>query len=60
LTLLLYKPLVTALRRARLVPSTRGSESASRQRRSPAVVMIPAALVLITCVFFVLAWAGVI
>ncbi|MDR2131773.1 MAG: ECF transporter S component [Clostridiales Family XIII bacterium] len=60
LTLLLYKPLVTALRRARLVPSTRGNETLSQQRRSPAVVMIPAALVLITCVFFVLAWAGII
>jgi riboflavin transporter FmnP len=59
-TLLLYKPLVTALRRARLVAPTRGTESVSPQRRSPLVVMIPAALVLLTCVLLVLAWAGII
>jgi riboflavin transporter FmnP len=65
-TLLLYKPLVTALRRARLISVTRGgavlSEEAPRNPRQQfsKAMMIPAAIVLLTCALVLLAWAGVI
>jgi hypothetical protein len=60
-TLLLYKPLVTALRRARFIAPTRGNAAASRKpSRGGAAMMIPAALVFITCALFLLAWAGII
>ncbi|MDR2771633.1 MAG: ECF transporter S component [Clostridiales Family XIII bacterium] len=61
-TLLLYKPLVTALRRAQLIAATRG-DGAVQQGRSPGkplLLLLPAVAVLITCALVLLAWAGVI
>jgi hypothetical protein len=68
-TLLVYKPLVTALRRARLISATRRgggtgdapAEAARAVKRAPGKgVMIASAIVLITCVMLLLAWADVI
>jgi riboflavin transporter FmnP len=67
-TLLLYKPLVTALRRARLIPAARkaGEEGPSAEasqgpkRALHKAMAIPAAVVLLTCLLVLLAWAGVI
>jgi hypothetical protein len=67
-TLLLYKPLVTALRRAHLITVRSGdtAENSSsgapqgKKRASGKAMMIPAAVVLITCVLLLLAWSGVI
>jgi riboflavin transporter FmnP len=66
-TLLLYKPLVTALRRANLIAPVRArteeasGETPQTQRRAfNKAVMIPAVLVLITCAMLLLAWSGII
>jgi riboflavin transporter FmnP len=60
-TLLLYKPLVTALRRANLIAATRGGDGAASPGRSPGkILLLPALIVLITCVLTLLAWADVI
>ncbi|MDR2356164.1 MAG: ECF transporter S component [Clostridiales Family XIII bacterium] len=61
-TLLLYKPLVTALRRARFIaPARIGAPDLKRPPGRAAIVLIPAlaAVVLLTCVLFLLAWTGV-
>jgi riboflavin transporter FmnP len=70
-TLLLYKPLVTALRRANLI-SPRPSRSAggtegvsaktlrSQRRALHKSMAIPAAVVLLTCLLVLLAWMGII
>lgn len=55
-TLLLYKPVVTALRKSNLIPP---SQSDSPRRRSIGV-MLAAGLVLASCVLFVLVWQGII
>jgi riboflavin transporter FmnP len=66
-TLLLYKPLVTALRRAHLIAARNGEETGnpsgapeSKKRVSGKAYMIPSAVVLFTCVMLLLAWSGVI
>jgi riboflavin transporter FmnP len=68
-TLLLYKPLVTALRRAGLISATRRdagtAASSSGAPQSPKrslnkSMMIPAAVVLLTCILVLLAWARII
>jgi riboflavin transporter FmnP len=66
-TLLLYKPLANALRRARLIPAARkagtgSSAEASQNPRRPLnkAMMLPTAVVLLTCVLVLLAWAGII
>ncbi|MDR2295196.1 MAG: ECF transporter S component [Clostridiales Family XIII bacterium] len=58
--LLLYKPLVTALRRARLIAPTRGDVAARSARAKGRLMLPPTIVVLVTCVFFLLAWAGII
>jgi riboflavin transporter FmnP len=67
-TLLLYKPLVTALRRAHLIAARSGDAAdgslggapQGKKRASGKAMMIPAAVVLITCVLLLLAWSGII
>jgi hypothetical protein len=66
-TLLLYKPLVTALRRAHLISARRTSTEAtsaeapqSPRRMLNKTMIIPAAVVLLTCLLVLLAWMGVI
>lgn len=57
-TMLLYKPLVTALRSARLL-----NESSNKRAHSSKVsmgVMLCALAVIVTCVIIVLVWTGVI
>lgn len=55
LTLLIYKPVVTALRRAGLVePSVRGNG----QKESHTGLMLVAALILVTCIFLALVLGG--
>ena len=56
ITLLIYKPVVQALRRARLLES---SDNAAPARRNTGMTLV-ALLVIVTCVLFVLALRGVI
>jgi hypothetical protein len=66
ITLLLYKPLVNALRRSRLIadkrPASDGADAALQVRKGMfnKRMMIPAAVILITCLLLLLAWAGII
>jgi riboflavin transporter FmnP len=65
ITLLLYKPLVTALRRSRLISaaSVGGAQNAAVSGQKGIFkksTMIPVAVVLITCLMLLLAWADVI
>jgi hypothetical protein len=66
ITLLLYKPLVNALRRSRLIadkrPAADGAGAAPQARKGAFSkrMMIPAAVILITCLLLLLAWAGII
>ena len=54
-TFLLYKPVVTALRKSGFVPAG-GGQANSR----PAGLLLAAALVAVSCVLFILAWNDVI
>lgn len=55
ITLLLYKPLVTGLRKAGLLPASQGSAAGGRSG-----VLIFAGLLLISCILIVLVFQGVI
>lgn len=55
-TLLLYKPVVTALRRAQLVGESRGAEKS----RTNTGIVIVSCLVIVTCILIVLSLNGVI
>lgn len=55
-TLLLYKPVVTALRRAQLVGESRGTEKS----RTNTGIVIVSCLVIVTCILIVLSLNGVI
>ena len=57
LTLLIYKPVVTALRSAGLVPA---SERGEGEKVSRTGIVLVAALILITCVFFILVLRGIV
>ncbi|MBO6158451.1 MAG: ECF transporter S component [Firmicutes bacterium] len=65
ITVLIYKPVVTTLRKAKLVPHTdasaqkEGAEAHARFRVSPGA-MIGATIVLVTCILVALAQTGVI
>lgn len=59
LTMLLYKPLVRALRRAHLVPAPQNTAGQASVRMSRGVMLI-AFVLLITCILFVLAFTGTI
>ena len=65
ITMLLYKPVVTTLRKAGLVPSSiarrdsQGSAAAAGFTMSPGVIL-GSALVLVTCILFALVLAGII
>ena len=59
LTLLLYKPIVLALRRAKLLPPSTGTAPASGHRKISLGVILFALIVLITCVLLVLVMQGV-
>lgn len=59
LTLLLYKPLVTALRKASLIPPSDG-EAAVKGKRQLIGIYAAVAFVLVTCVMFVLVLNGTI
>ncbi|MDR1247617.1 MAG: ECF transporter S component [Clostridiales Family XIII bacterium] len=67
-TLLLYKPLVTALRRAHLIAfrsagaaaGSLGGAPQGKKHASGKAMMIPVAVVLLTCVMLLLAWSGII
>lgn len=65
ITMLLYKPVVTTLRKAGLAPSSiarrdsQGSAAAAGFTMSPGVIL-GSALVLVTCILFALVLAGVI
>ena len=55
LTVLLYKSVVTALRKARLFPQSTGEASVGKAK-----ILLPTLLILITLVLIVLAWSGII
>ena len=57
ITLLLYKPVVTALRRAKLIDVS--SENHTEKKSKIGIILV-ALLLLATCVFFVLVLKGVI
>jgi riboflavin transporter FmnP len=57
LTMLIYKPLVNALRRAGLVPPSSAVNQGEKKRTGPLLV---SAAILITCILLVLAFRGVI
>lgn len=59
ITMLIYKPVVITLRKANLVPASRGNEEGSPHKISTGV-MIGALAVLITCILLTLVLAGVI
>lgn len=59
LTLLIYKPVVTALRRAKLLDSPAAGGSAPAKKRTAEMVLLGVAL-LATCVLIVLATKGII
>ena len=65
ITMLLYKPVVTTLRKAGLAPSSiarrdsQGSAAAAGFTMSPGVIL-GSALVLVTCILFALVLAGII
>lgn len=65
ITMLLYKPVVTTLRKAGLAPSSiarrdsQGSAAAAGFTMSPSVIL-GSALVLVTCILFALVLAGII
>lgn len=56
ITVLLYKPVLSALRRANLVPAV----ESGGQRKLSVGVILTAAIVLVTCVMFVLVFRGII
>lgn len=56
-TMLLYKPVITALRRARLLPQ---SEKKSEKAHFNIGVIIVALLVIVTCILFILSFRGII
>ena len=58
LTLVLYKPVVTALRKAGLAPESQGDAGGAPQRNLG--VTLVALLALVTCVLLVLVMKGVI
>ena len=61
LTMLLYKPVVTALRRAGLVPpSSSGENSAVPSKKISIGMMIISLVILITCILLVLVMRGII
>lgn len=61
LTLLIYKPLVTTLRRSNLIiPASTASIDASKKRNYNFGMTLTAAVILITCVLAVLAMKGAI
>ena len=57
LTMLIYKPVVNALRRANLIPPS--SAEASPEARKPIGVVIISACVLATCILYILVLQGV-
>ena len=59
ITMLLYKPIVISLRRARLIPESR-TEQAHGGKQISLGVMLASAALLITCILLALALAGVI
>lgn len=59
LTLVLYKPVVTALRKIGLVHSTEGREKALDKRKKTGLILF-ALLLLVTCVLVILAMQGII
>lgn len=56
ITLLIYKPVVTALRKANLIETS----SAKAGRTGRMETLLGAVLVIITCIFLILAWRGMI
>ena len=62
LTMLLYKPVVTALRRAGLVPpsSSSGENSAAPSKKISIGMMIVSLVILVTCILLVLVMRGII
>ncbi len=58
LALILYKPLVTALRKARLIPQANGSNSINKSKYI--AVLISSLVLLVTCIAVLLAINGVI
>ena len=62
LTMLLYKPVVTALRRAGLVPpsASSGENSAAPNKKISIGMMIVSLVILVTCILLVLVMRGII
>ena len=60
ITMLLYKPVVISLRKARLIPESSSSTHAEGGHKISTGVMLAAAAVLVTCILLALALAGVI
>jgi len=62
LTMLLYKPIVTTLRKAGLVPpsTSSGSESAAPSKKISIGMMIISLVILATCILFILVLKGII
>ncbi|MCL1848726.1 MAG: ECF transporter S component [Clostridiales bacterium] len=58
MTMLIYKPIVTALRKANVIPTSSASQAPSG--RKPIGALLVSACVLATCVFFVLVLNGMI
>ena len=55
ITMLLYKPVVTALRRSNLIPDT---STAGKSKANVGVILV-SLLIVISCVLFILAFNGV-
>jgi riboflavin transporter FmnP len=55
-TLLLYKPIVTALRKSHILPESTGTT----EKRTSAGIIIIALVALVTCVFFILVIKGIV
>ena len=55
ITMLLYKPVVTALRRSNLIPDT----STAKKSKANVGVILVSLLIVISCVLFILAFNGV-
>ena len=55
ITMLLYKPVVTALRRSNLIPDT---STAEKSKANVGVILV-SLLIVISCVLFILAFNGV-
>lgn len=60
ITMLLYKPVVTALRKAGLAPESKGGQNGAEAPRRNLGVMLVSLVVLATCVLLVLVMKGVI